>query len=211
MTLLQPQTIIRQAKGIKGVLGISIFRDGNIIDCALPGFLEKKEIEEVGKNFMDLLQGLSLAGKTLCKLNIYTKDFIVNIYQASEYTILLMSQRNVNSALMNLTMNAIVKKIEAGEFKDKPLKEIKTENNPTFSDIDSTGTYFNEHLDCIKNAFIDTLGPIGEIVFEDAVVKAKQVKGDDREKLNFLKNILIEEIPDENAKNEFKNKCKLRS
>ncbi|MFH2001592.1 MAG: hypothetical protein ABIK28_18050 [Planctomycetota bacterium] len=219
MSTVSSQMIFRQTKNVPGVVAMAILREGQILDVDVPELIGRDTINSSAVVINDLVQGLAMtSGTSFERLNLFTKDFNVILLPASEYTVLLLTEKRLNNAMLNLTLKMVKEKLagggvtfpaggamSTGSVKAPVAEAIQPQSSQAVHS--GPGPEFNQKKAQYLEYLTEFLGPMAPVVFEDALEEAATAPGDDRSKLERLKQLLVAEIPDSDNRGQFSNLC----
>lgn len=219
MSTLSSQVIFRQTKNVPGVVAIAIMQNGKILDCDMPELFSRQTVDDSAVVINDLVQGLMMtSGANFERLNLLTRDLNIILLPVAQYTVLLLTEKKLNSAMLNLTLKMVREKLENGEVEfpeqavapvaepaePAPVAETPPPSQPTPA---PPGAEFNQKKDRYLDFLTEFLGPMASVVFEDALAETLATPGDDRSRLEQLKQLLAVEIPDSANRGKFSDLC----
>lgn len=106
------QTILQQITAIDGVIGSSIYNNqGKILAAACPLILDNKQLETAAGTILDCLHALQIS-QTLAGMELRFSEGRLIVKPLSEAYISVLCSKNVNTSMVNITLNLALRKLE---------------------------------------------------------------------------------------------------
>jgi len=106
------QTILQQITAIDGVIGSSIYNNqGRVLAAACPLILDNKQLETAAGTILDCLHALQIS-QTMVGMELRFSEGRLIVRPLSGAYISVLCSKNVNTSMVNITLNLALRKLE---------------------------------------------------------------------------------------------------
>ena len=106
------QTILQQITSIDGVIGSSVYNDqGKILAAACPLILDNKQLETAAGTILDCLHALQIS-QTVANMELRFSEGRLIVRPLGGAFISVLCSKNVNTSMVNITLNLALRKLE---------------------------------------------------------------------------------------------------
>jgi len=169
-------TISKEFSILPGVLGSCVSGQDNAIHLSdLPAFFSAAMVSETSSSIGRMIQMARVKGLAPQTMSIrYDKFDIIAKPITPDATLLIICEPGSNTALVTTTAQMLAPEIEKNLAQASPTQETTTEPKPepeiaseTSPDVIDSQT--SNALSQIKQALLDTVGPVADMVYEDCI------------------------------------------
>jgi len=151
---------------IPGILGICIFDQKQELTINnVPDFIPPVVLAEVGHVVAKMYALAQNNVPQISDLSLHYDEISLHIRIATDETILIVGEPQINESLVSLSLNMIEKEYKLAAT--EPIEDIPTVTMPVQTDIDYVAL-LAEHLPALKSKLVKAIGPMASIIFDNA-------------------------------------------